>query len=112
VRWVGTALAVGPRGRPCYRCLFEDLPVDGAPNCAEAGVIGPVVGLTAAAQVDLALASIDGVDVGGELVTVDGRGATLRRRRIAARSGCALCGAETPIRRIDPASYCSPACAG
>src|SRR5580704_9090579 len=26
IRWVGTALAVGDRGRPCLRCLFEDLP--------------------------------------------------------------------------------------
>jgi molybdopterin/thiamine biosynthesis adenylyltransferase len=112
VRWVGTALAVGPRGRPCYRCLFEDLPEGFAPNCAEAGVVGPVVGLVAAAQVDLALAWIDGIDVGGDLVTVDGRGAVLRRRRIGARSGCALCGGESAMRRIDPASYCSPACAG
>ena len=26
VRWHGTALAVGARGMPCYRCVFEDLP--------------------------------------------------------------------------------------
>lgn len=86
VRWVGTSLAVGARGRPCYRCLFEDVPrgVD-VPNCAEAGVMGPVVGVVAAAQVDLALGLLDGRDVAGELVTFDGRSEAFRRRSVSAR---------------------------
>jgi molybdopterin/thiamine biosynthesis adenylyltransferase len=113
VRWVGTTLAVGARGRPCYRCLFEDLPSGpDAPNCAEAGVLGPVVGVIAAWQVDLALATIDGRDVAGELVTFDGRTETLRRRVLAPRPGCALCGDGPRIRRIEAETYNSPACAG
>lgn len=118
VRWVGTALAVGAGGAPCYRCLFEDvLPADDAPNCADAGVMGPVVGLVAAAQVDLALSVLDG-SPGGQLVTFDGRTDVLRRRTIARRADCALCGApgegarRARIERIDPARYVSPACAG
>jgi molybdopterin/thiamine biosynthesis adenylyltransferase/molybdopterin converting factor small subunit len=94
VRWVGTALAVGARGRPCYRCLFEDVPDGDAPNCAEAGVMGPVVGLTAAAQVDLALALLAGSTVAGTLVTVDGKSGTLRRRAVPPRADCSLCGVE------------------
>jgi molybdopterin/thiamine biosynthesis adenylyltransferase len=112
VRWVGTAMAVGPEGRPCYRCLFEDVPHENAPNCAEAGVMGPVVGLVAAAQVDLALGFLDGAAVAGDLLTVDGRLGAIRRRRVARRSDCDLCGARARIRRIDAASYCPPACAG
>lgn len=114
VRWVGTAFAIGPEGRPCYRCLFEDvLPADEAPSCAEAGVMGPVVGVLAAAQVDLALSLLDGSPVAGELVTFDGRTDVLRRRAIARRADCALCGRRPGrIERIDPERYVSPACAG
>lgn len=111
VRWVGTAMAVGAAGRPCYRCLFEDVPGGDAPNCAEAGVMGPVVGVVAAAQVDLALALLDGQDVGGALVTFDGRTGVLRRRVVARRQDCPLCSTARRIRVIDPESYVSPACA-
>ncbi len=115
VRWIGTALAVGARARPCYRCLFEDVPGDDAPNCSEAGVMGPVVGVVAAAQVDLALALIDGSSVEGELVTFDGRNDEMRRRTIRPRADCALCGHVPPsvrIERIEPERYVSPACMG
>ena len=125
VRWVGTALAVGSSGGPCYRCLFEDVPGEDAPNCAEAGVMGPVVGVVAAAQVDLALGLLDGESarsqesgpehrtrVAGTLVTFDGRTGALRRRPVPRRADCPLCGPAPRIRLIDAASYASPACAG
>ncbi len=116
VRWIGTALAVGAGGGPCYRCLFEDvLPADDAPNCAEAGVMGPVVGVVAAAQVDLALALLDGAHAEGQLVTFDGRTDVLRRRVISRRTDCPLCGLGTRaarIERIEPERYVSPACVG
>lgn len=111
VRWVGTTLAVGARARPCYRCLFEDVPAGSeAPNCAEAGVMGPVVGVVAACQVDLALALVDGRDVAGELVTFDGRTDALRRRVLRPRRGCSLCGDAPTIRRIRPETYVPPVC--
>jgi molybdopterin/thiamine biosynthesis adenylyltransferase len=108
VRWVATALAVGPRGGPCYRCLFEDLPADGAPGCADAGVMGPVVGIIAAAQSDLALALIDGMAVEGQLVTFDGRADVLRRRAIAPRPDCDLCGLRPRIRHVESQAYLAP----
>jgi molybdopterin/thiamine biosynthesis adenylyltransferase len=115
VRWIGTALAVGAGGSPCYRCLFEDvLPPDQAPSCADAGVMGPVVGVVAAAQADLALALLDGLPVAGDLVTYDGRADVLRRRTIARRVDCPLCGLvpAARIEHIQPERYVSPACAG
>ncbi len=110
VRWHGTAFAVARGGRPCYRCLFEDLPEGDAPNCGEAGVVGPMVGVVGALQADLALAMIDGADVAGTLVTFDGKTDALRRRRVPARLGCALCGVRRigTIDHIDPARYAPP----
>ncbi len=101
VRWYGTVLAVGPRGAPCYRCLFEDLPGE-APNCAEAGVMGPVVGVVGAIQADLALRLLlAGPDVPsprGTLVTFDGKADILRRRVVRPRPDCALCGSGAARR--------------
>ena len=112
VRWVGTALAVGAAGQPCYRCLFEDVPAGpDAPNCADAGVMGPVVGLIAAVQVDLALAILDGRDVAGQLARFDGRTGELRRSVLRRRPGCPLCGDAPAIRRIQAETYVAPACA-
>lgn len=112
VRWIGTVLAVGARAKPCYRCIFEDVPGDGAPTCAEAGVMGPVLGVIAAAQVDLALSLLDGAPVDGHLVTFDGRTDVLRRTTISPRADCALCGQAPHIRRIEPMAYASAPYAG
>ena len=106
VRTYGTAFAVGPAGRPCYRCLFEDIPHEHAPNCAEAGVLGPVVGVVGALQADLALAVIDGRPRFGELVSYDGLRDVLRRQRPTRRPSCPLCGDDGPtIRTLDPGRY-------
>ena len=110
VRWIGTVLAVGARCRPCYRCVFEDAPTDGVPNCAEAGVMGPVVGVVAAIQVDLALALIDARDVTGAFVSFDGRTDAFRRHTFASRRDCALCGVAARIRCIDASTYASLPC--
>ncbi len=112
VRWIGTALAVGPNGAPCYRCLFEDVPGENAPNCAGAGVMGPVAGVVGAVQANLALAWLDGAPVAGQLVTFDGRGASpgaLRRRNLGRRVDCPLCGDARRIERLHPESYVAPA---
>jgi molybdopterin/thiamine biosynthesis adenylyltransferase len=105
VRWHGTALAVGAYGRPCYRCIFEDLPLEDAPNCAEAGVVGPMVGVVAAAQADLALSVLAGEDVTGELFTFDGKSMAVRRRRSPPRRSCPLCGDAVTIDSIDARRY-------
>jgi molybdopterin/thiamine biosynthesis adenylyltransferase len=110
IRWIGTAFAVGAAGAPCYRCLFEDMPHESAPNCDEAGVMGPVAGVVAAAQVDLALAWLDGVPVGGNLVSYDGREDRLRCHRVEPRADCALCSGVRRIHGLDASAYVSTDC--
>jgi molybdopterin/thiamine biosynthesis adenylyltransferase len=105
VRWIGTALAVGPRGRPCYRCVFEDIPSGAQAGCNDAGVMGPMVGVVGALMADLAIGLVDGRDVAGSLVTYDGRTDALRRRTVAARPACALCGDTPAITTIDELRY-------
>jgi molybdopterin/thiamine biosynthesis adenylyltransferase len=90
VRLHGTVLAVARGGKPCYRCVFEDLPGP-APTCETAGVLGPMVGVIGALQADLALSLLEGKDVGGSFVSYDAGRDFLRRSRMHARADCALC---------------------
>src|SRR5690606_32662411 len=80
VRWHGTALAVSPVGRPCYRCRVEDVPEGDAPSCAEAGVVGPMVGVVGAIQADLAISSSAGTTSTGR----SSRSTERRSRPVAA----------------------------
>ncbi|AUX24661.1 hypothetical protein SOCEGT47_052000 [Sorangium cellulosum] len=106
VRWRATVMAAPGRGAPCYRCLFEDLPTGQAPDCATAGVAGPVCGVAGAIAADRALAILAGdASVFGRIATYDGRSDTLRSVAVAARPGCALCGERATIATLDVSRY-------
>lgn len=112
VRWQATVMAVPAEGRPCYRCLFEDIPGGGAPDCASAGVAGPVCGIAGAIAADRVLSVLSGRrDAFGSIVTFDGLRDKLRRVPVAPRTGCALCGAPRTIANIDARRYIAPDCA-
>jgi molybdopterin/thiamine biosynthesis adenylyltransferase len=111
IRFRATVWAVAPGGRPCYRCLFEDLPDDAAqPNCAEAGVMGPVVGLAGALMGDLALSVLLAEPRYGELFSYDGKDDRLRPVPVAPRPGCSLCGPTRSILEIRESRYIAPSC--
>jgi molybdopterin/thiamine biosynthesis adenylyltransferase len=111
VRWQATVMAVPPGGKPCYRCLFEDVPRGDAPDCATAGVVGPVCGVAGAVAADRALRILAGdASAYGHIVTYDGRRDTLRSVPVPARPGCALCGAAPAIHAIVASRYLAPAC--
>lgn len=112
VRWQATVWSVAAGGRPCYRCLFEDvLPEGAAPNCAEAGVVGPVVGLAGALMADLALDVLLGVgDRVGLMHSYDGRTDRLRVTQVHPRPDCPLCGDTPSLRDLDEERYWAPSC--
>jgi molybdopterin/thiamine biosynthesis adenylyltransferase len=96
LRYGGNVMSGAP-GFACFRCLFEE-PVD-APSCADAGVLGPVVGAIGgvAAAVALALARGDRSAAGTLLVFDDLRRSTDPRIvQFAPRAGCPAC-ARAPI---------------
>jgi len=112
VRWVATALSSQPGGRPCYRCLFEDLPpADQSPNCAEAGVMGSVVGMGAALMTELALRILSSRPDFGAIYTYDGRRDLLQRHPLYSRNDCPLCGHSGKIAEVDWALYDETSCA-
>ncbi len=116
VRWSGFAFAGGSQpGGPCYRCVFEDIPHEDVPNCDSAGVMGPLVGIIAALQADLALDVLEhgAAAAGGTLVSYDGKRDAWRRIRVVARPDCPLCGATPSITAVDRTRYLAsrPDCA-
>ncbi|HVW26585.1 MAG TPA: HesA/MoeB/ThiF family protein [Polyangiaceae bacterium] len=112
VRFRATTWAIGAGGRPCYRCLFEDVPFGEAQmNCAEAGVMGPVVGLAGALMADLALRVVTGEPCFGLVHTYDGLTDRLRSVEVAPRRDCPLCGEARSIFDIDETRYTGAVCA-
>ena len=98
-RYGGNVMAGAP-GYACYRCLFEEpATAEEAPSCAEAGVLGPVVGAIGglASAIALGLAHEDRTYAGALLVFDDLRAvAEPRIVRFAARTTCPAC-AGAPI---------------
>lgn len=91
VAWNGWALATRPNPAEhttCLRCIFEEIPPEGAPSCAEVGVVGPVVGVVGALQAALALRLMHGPDPCGAITTFDGRSGRLRTRVVAPTESC------------------------
>jgi adenylyltransferase/sulfurtransferase len=111
VRWQATVLPVAVGGRPCYRCLFEDLPTGPVVDCATAGVMGPVCAVSGAIAADRALA-LHGAHPGavGHIVTYDGRRDQLREVPIHPRGDCPLCSEGATIGSIEPNRYMGAVC--
>jgi molybdopterin/thiamine biosynthesis adenylyltransferase len=119
VRWAGWAFASVPGESACLRCVFEDIParlaartgqVASPETCAEAGVVGPVVGVLGALEAVLALRLIAGdARAAGVLWRYDGQRGSVRRSRVRRRAGCPLCEGVVPSLSMD--DYTAPACA-
>jgi adenylyltransferase/sulfurtransferase len=91
LRYGGNVMA-GVPGVACYRCLFEG-PAD-VPSCAEAGVLGPVVGAIGGAAASIALGLVRGQrGLAGALLAFDDLRTVAEPRilKFAPRPGCPAC---------------------
>ena len=92
LRYGGNVMA-GVPGVACYRCLFEE-PADGLPTCADAGILGPVVGAIGGAAAAIALGLVRGQrGLAGALLAFDDLREVAEPRivRFAPRPGCTAC---------------------
>lgn len=96
-------LATFKPGGPCYRCLHPAPPPDGlVPSCAEAGVLGAVVGVLGSLQATEVLKEIMGIGDGlaGRLLIWDALGARARTLRLPRDPACPACGDHPTIRDL------------
>lgn len=100
VRWAGWAMCALPDSA-CLRCLFEDIPDDRTETCAEAGVVGPVVGVLGALEAAFVFRLLRGEQPGGELWHYDALRSALRKTRVRRRSDCSLCNGEIQDLRME-----------
>ena len=95
IRWEGQVALFDPDRpeSPCYRCLYPEGD-DQALNCAENGVIAPLVGVVGAMQAMEAVKAITGVGdpLVGHVLFYDAKRADWRKFRLPKRPACPVCG--------------------
>lgn len=94
-QWEGQLALYDPaKGAPCYACIFPDAPDPSlVPNCAEAGVIGPLPGVVGAMMALEAIKEITGAGEGlrGRLLIYDALYAQTRMISTKRRADCKVC---------------------
>ncbi|MFP4208069.1 MAG: ThiF family adenylyltransferase [Wenzhouxiangella sp.] len=81
---------------PCLRCLFPQAPTGWVPNCAEAGVLGSLVGMTGALQASEVIKLLVGSEQGlqgliGRLWVMDARDGQSRLMAVRRGKNCPTC---------------------
>jgi molybdopterin-synthase adenylyltransferase len=94
IRWEGQVAVFDPRrdGAPCYRCLYRD-GADEALNCAENGVVAPLVGIIGTCQALEALKLLCGVGetLAGYVLYFDALHMDWRKLRLKRDPLCPTC---------------------
>jgi adenylyltransferase/sulfurtransferase len=95
IRWEGQVAVFDPRqsGTPCYRCLYPEGD-DEALNCAENGVVAPLVGIIGACQALESIKLLSGVgeSLAGFVLYFDGKRMEWRKLRLSRNPSCPTCG--------------------
>jgi molybdopterin/thiamine biosynthesis adenylyltransferase len=89
---------------PCYHCLYPDVG-DERENCADAGVLTPLVGMVGSVQATEAVKILlnFGESLHGRLLQVDARTMAWRTARLKADPDCPICSPQS--RRAAPLEY-------
>lgn len=79
---------------PCYRCLYNET-TSTADSCAQAGILGPVVGMVGCVQAIEAIKLVCGIgdSLAGRLVLFDGLAMEWNEIRLSKNPECTVCGA-------------------
>ncbi len=91
--WSGLVMAIRPGETACYRCAFPTEP-EGAPSCAETGILGPAAGVIGSLQALEALKLLSGAaePLTDAFLQIDLATLEVLRVAVARRPGCADCG--------------------
>lgn len=94
LRFDGQLSVFDARYGPCYRCLFpEPPPIEFAPNCAEAGVLGVLPGVIGALQATEVIKLLTGVGspMIGKMLVYDGLDLSFTTIQVAKSPDCPIC---------------------
>jgi len=95
IRWEGQVTLFDPNTAdgPCYRCLYPTGNSE-ALNCADNGVIAPLVGIIGTCQALEAIKYIAGVgdNLVGFILYLDSKYMEWRKLKLSRREGCRVCG--------------------
>lgn len=94
LRFDGQLSVFDARYGPCYRCLFpEPPPLEFAPNCAEAGVLGVLPGVIGSLQATEAIKLLTGVGspMIGRMLIYDGLDLSFTTVQVAKAADCPIC---------------------
>ena len=108
LRFEGQVMTWLPGEGACYRCIFEEVPQEYIPNCAQAGVIGAIAGIIGSIQALEALKYITGAGalLTGRMYILDGLTMNARMVKFGKPSeACRVCGEKREITEIRKDRY-------
>lgn len=95
IQWQGQITLFDPNDKssPCYRCLYPEDDTAGELNCAENGVIAPLVGIIGSCQALEGIKYLTDVkpSLAGYILYLDGKYMEWRRLRLPALNDCPVC---------------------
>ncbi|MEO9820541.1 MAG: molybdopterin-synthase adenylyltransferase MoeB [Paracoccaceae bacterium] len=95
-QWEGQISVFDPaQGAPCYQCIFPETPApELAPNCAEAGVLGPLPGVIGSMMAVEAVKVVTnaGTALRGQMMIYDALYGESRQIKLKPRADCPICG--------------------